>query len=196
MTTNQGRNGVRLARLSESDFEPRDWIENSGWPIRRADLDAYYDRARRIFQLDAGGYETEDWECPDVARLPVPEDIETAMFQFGNGRVFTRDYRRELERSSHVRVYHHATAVELETDAAASKVTAVRLASNPGREFRVRAKCVVLACGGMASAQLLLLSNRTQPEGLGNRSRPGRPLLHGSPDGAGRVLLPRVKPAV
>lgn len=169
VNTDRGKNSVRLARLSESDFKARDWIGNSGWPIQRADLDRHYERARGVFKLNGGGYDADCWESDSARRLTVPDDLETEMFQFGTGGVFTRDYRRDLERSPDVLVYHHATAVELETNSDASRVTAVRLASAPGREFRVRAKWVVLSGGGMTCAQLLLLSDRVQPEGLGNR---------------------------
>ena len=170
MRTDRGANSVRLARLSEIDFKRRDWIEHSGWPIRQDDLARYFDKAQHVFQLGPGGYNPQEWEDANAVRLPLPEDeVETAVFQFGSGQTFTDLYRRQLERSLNVRVYYHATALELETDDAASQVTAVRAASRPGRAFRVRAKWVVLTGGGMTCAQLLLLSDRVRPEGLGNR---------------------------
>ena len=168
--TDISRNSVRLTRLSAIDFERRDWIEKSGWPITLGDLEPYYERAQRVFRLEPGAYNADDWEDPEAVHLPIPgDDVETAMFQFGTGEVFTTRYRRELEQSGNVRVYHHATALEIETDADGAEATGVRAASLPGREFRVRARCVVLAGGGMSSAHLLLLSDRVRPEGLGNR---------------------------
>lgn len=168
--TDFSRHSVRLTRLSEIDFERRDWIENSGWPVTLADLEPHYERAQRVFRLEPGAYNAEDWEDVEAAHLDIPGgDIETRMFQFGTGEVFTHRYRLVLEHSHNVRVYHHATAVEVETDDAGARATGVRAASLPGREFRVRARCVVLAGGGMTCAHLLLLSGRAHPQGLGNR---------------------------
>lgn len=162
--------GVRLARFRASEFERRDWIANSGWPISLDDLAPYYDRAEAAFQIGPGGFDSAAWEQPGAAPLPVPGgDLLTSVFRFGRGNVFSKTYRQEFETSPNIRVYHHATAVEVETDEAASRATGVRAASNPGRHFRVRAPYVVLAAGAMTCTQLLLQSDRVQPEGLGNR---------------------------
>ncbi len=167
--TGLSSNGVRLTRLSDIDFKKRDWVGDCGWPFGVAELASHYERAQRVFQLDPGAYAPEDWEDSESSRLPVPGgDIDTAVFQFGNGDVFRKTYRRMLAQSRNIRVFHHATVLEVETDAAGGTVTGVRAASNPGREFRVEAKSVVLAGGGMTCAQLLLASNRVQPNGLGN----------------------------
>lgn len=40
------------APLGEVDFEPRPWVELSGWPIRREDLNPYYDRAQELRLAD------------------------------------------------------------------------------------------------------------------------------------------------
>ena len=37
--------------LDAIDFEPRDWVPNSGWPFPRAELDPYYVRANRLLGL-------------------------------------------------------------------------------------------------------------------------------------------------
>ena len=33
------------------DFQKRDWVKHSGWPIGRADLDPYYERAQKNLEL-------------------------------------------------------------------------------------------------------------------------------------------------
>ena len=161
---------MRLTRLASEDFEARDWIADSGWPIRLAELGPYYERAQRVFRLEAGGYGPDDWDDPWRMQLPIPTgDVQTGIFQFGSREIFTRLYRRQLERSLNVSVYHHATALEIETDEAGARATGVRAASRPGREIRVEADTVVLTGGGIACAQMLLLSDRVQKAGLGNR---------------------------
>ena len=39
--------------FADSDFEPRDWVPDSGWPLRFADLAPWYERAREFCRIDA-----------------------------------------------------------------------------------------------------------------------------------------------
>ena len=38
-------------QLDEIDFERRDWVENSGWPISKSDIAPYYERASKYTPL-------------------------------------------------------------------------------------------------------------------------------------------------
>ena len=38
-----------LSPLDEIDFEAREWIPHSGWPISKSDLDPYYLQAEQLF---------------------------------------------------------------------------------------------------------------------------------------------------
>ena len=55
--------------FSAFDFEARDWIPNSGWPITKDDVQPYYDRARVICGVGSPDWELADWEKRD--QLPV-----------------------------------------------------------------------------------------------------------------------------
>jgi choline dehydrogenase-like flavoprotein len=175
-----------LLPLADADFEHRPWLADSGWPVRAADLAAYYRRAQAVFQLPELGYAAENWEEPWARQLPLASpDVRTGIFQFGRGDLFLDTHRRALECSRNITILHHATALEALTDESASHVTAIRAASMPGRTFQARAKHFVLAMGGMGSAQLLLASDGIQSGGLGNAfDNVGRyfmdhPLLYG-----------------
>jgi choline dehydrogenase-like flavoprotein len=64
-------------------------------------------------------------------------------------------------------VYLNATLLELVPNE--GKVQHARIAVSPGHEFRIAARIFVLAAGGIENARLLLLSNRAEPHGIGNR---------------------------
>jgi choline dehydrogenase-like flavoprotein len=178
--------GLRHVPLDEVDFEKRDWLPYSGWPFDRNHLVPYYERAQEICKLGPFAYEAEDWEDANSPRLPfIGNRVTTRMFQFGPGAAFYQEIRNEVMRSKNITTYLHANAVELETDETASTVTRVRVACLQGNQFWVKAKLVILATGGVGSAHLLLLSNKTQKTGLGNQhDLVGRffmdhPLVHG-----------------
>ena len=161
--------GVRVRPLDEIDFTPRPEIGRGGWPFTFAEMQPWYARAHEVMGLHHPDYRAEAWEEPCARRLPLPEaDAGSTTFQFAGKDVFTSRLR-ELRRSRHVRVFVHATALELETDPDAGNVTAVRVAAGSSeRSFAVKARIVVLAAGGIENARLLLLSNVAQPRGLGN----------------------------
>ena len=71
-----------------------------------------------------------------------------------------------------------AYASRLETDASGRAVTGVHVTRN-GEEERYSADIVVVACGALSSALLLLRSGSdSHPNGLGQWLRPGRAQLH------------------
>ncbi|GAB4372003.1 MAG: GMC family oxidoreductase [Elainellaceae cyanobacterium] len=163
------RPGVRYVTLDPIDFEKRDWVPYSGWPITKADLDPYYERAHTVCQTGPYDYDVASWEDEQAKRIPFKSDrLTTQMFHFGPRGVFTEDYRSELEQSQNVTLCIYATALELETDESANAVRKVRVGTLSGNEFWVAARYVILTLGGLETARLLLLSNKTQKTGLGN----------------------------
>ncbi|MFL5510356.1 MAG: GMC family oxidoreductase, partial [Gemmatimonadaceae bacterium] len=53
------------ATFDDIDFEKRDWVPHSGWPIRRKDLDPFYARAQAILDLGPYKYDPADWTLGD-----------------------------------------------------------------------------------------------------------------------------------
>jgi len=159
------------APLRNIDFEPRPWVPNSGWPIRKADLAPYYERAQEICQIGYFDFTTDALQDTGL-RFPefAPDKAVTRHFQFSPPTRFGTVYRERLERAANVQVMLYANTIGLETDEPASEVRYVRLQTLQGRSGSVRARIVVLACGGMENARLLLLSNQVAHAGLGNSS--------------------------
>lgn len=165
-----GASGVRYAPLDEIDFEQRSWVAHSGWPFDKAQLEPYYRRAQKICGIGPYAYEPEAWEDGEAQCLRLPADwVVTRMFQFGAKTVFTRDIPNELNCSNNVTTYLNANVVEIETDQLGKVAVAVKVACLDGKRFSVVGKCFVLAAGGIENARLLLLSNTSQPAGLGNQ---------------------------
>ena len=103
-----------------------------------------------------------------------------------------------LSSSKNIHLLLHANATSIETNEEGSKVQAVSIATLDGRKSTVRATCVVLACGGIDNARLLLASGSSNPRGLGNANdMVGRFLIDhplfevASYDGNGSTLLRR-----
>jgi hypothetical protein len=163
--------GVRHVPFDAMDFERRDWLPYSGWPITKTQLDPFYERAQSICGLGPFAYEAKAWEDARNRPLPFAQDrVKTSLFQFGPKSAFTRDHVREIDQAENIITFLNANVTELETDTTGSSVTRARAASPEGARFSVYAKVFVLAAGGIENARLLLLSNKTHKAGLGNQN--------------------------
>jgi choline dehydrogenase-like flavoprotein len=81
------------------DFEKRDWVPHSGWPITRADLDPFYARAQKVLELGPYKYAPADWKNGDAERVPLLPDshlVHTRMWQFSPPTRFGQKYRSEI----------------------------------------------------------------------------------------------------
>ncbi len=157
--------------LDPSDFEPRAWVPNSGWPLRYDTLQPYYARAVDILDLTNDVFEPTAWRGQMARLFHLPEleaTTQTQIFQLSAPTRFGEKYRPEFERASALQVHLNANVVDIETDDTARTVQAVRVATLAGRTYRVRARTVVLATGGIENARLLLAANNVATAGLGN----------------------------
>jgi choline dehydrogenase-like flavoprotein len=158
--------------FDDIDFEARDWIPHSGWPIGKAEVEPYYERARQVCHLASPDWDTDAWAQRDrFPPLPVAGRAASRVAQVlpVAERSFGRRYRSEVDSAQNVTVYLNANVAEIETNEEATAATGVRVACLSGNHFAVRAKVVVLAAGGIENARQLLLSNSRQRAGLGNR---------------------------
>lgn len=164
--------------LDTIDFEKRDWLPYSGWPITRAELEPYFPRAQELveagpFIYDAPGRWTEALG-PTLAL--APGGVYTSWFQFSKTRNsvlpthFGDRYADDLKRLPHLNVFTHANVTALRLAANASRLERLEVRTLNGRQFEVRPRYVVLATGAMENARLLLASNDVMKNGIGNGS--------------------------
>jgi choline dehydrogenase-like flavoprotein len=163
--------GGRCAPLQPIDFEQRDWLAGSGWPIDYDAVRPYYLRAQEYCDLGAFEYGERDALPGAAPFLPARDDArleDDRLWRWSPPVNFWRRYRRRLEASHGLRVVHHANVLRLDRDTVGGAVERAEVAGSPGRTFEVVARCFVLAAGGLESARLLLASNRQTPAGIGN----------------------------
>lgn len=164
--------GGRCMPFDAIDFEARDWIPHSGWPIRLDDLAPYYPRASELVDAGRHAYTAEaayDGPSPPLIRgfdsEAVPQD---RLERFSLPTDFGRRYREALQAAPGLRVLLHAnvTAIRLTADGLA--VDHLDVATLDGARHTVRAAEFVLATGGLEVPRLLLASNDVAPAGIGN----------------------------
>lgn len=159
--------------LDPWDFDAREWVPHSGWPFGLDELAPYYAQTHALLKLGPNDFDLGAWVDAagrrDVRRVPLPTGrVRDTLSQFSPPARFGKLYRAQLAAARHVRVFVHANAVDIETNADATSVARIRVATLSGRRLAVAAKYFVLATGGIENARLLLASNQVQAAGLGN----------------------------
>ena len=162
-----GQRGARFVPLDPIDFEKREWMPNSGWPLGRADLDPFYERAQEHCGVGPYHYDLASWSEPGMEAIETP-GIETSHFQFGAQDRWTRGHDELFRETSNIDALLGATAVEIETDATGERVTGVKVVDEAQRPITVRAPHVILAVGCLETSRLLLNSHAVHDNGIGN----------------------------
>ena len=163
---------ARMHPFSKLDFEKRDWVPYSGWPVSKSDMESYYERAQHLCHIAPSSYSPDYWAKQENAGLlPLPSSIvETQIYKFGSRYPFIKGIRSDIEKADNITTYLYSNAIDIETNEYASHVSRIRVACLQGNKFYVKAKYFILAAGAIEIPRLLLLSNQTQKKGLGNQN--------------------------
>jgi choline dehydrogenase-like flavoprotein/threonine dehydrogenase-like Zn-dependent dehydrogenase len=166
-TTNAWTGGKTT--LDAIDLEARPWVPDSGWPLDPEHLRRCYERAAALLDrpapalYDAAAAEPEDgvrFDGGDLRTLVFHDDAEPLRF----GRLL----QARLRPGDGVEVVTLANVTEVRLDDLGARVAGVDVVTVNGRRLVVRAPVVVLGCGAIENARLLLASRARRPAGLGN----------------------------
>jgi choline dehydrogenase-like flavoprotein len=162
--------------LDKIDFEKRDWLPYSGWPFGREVLEPYYPRAQQLVQ--AGPFIYDDaavWTPSQGAPLTLGRGgVDTTYFQFSKQSEdvlptnFGTEYANQLKQAPNLTVLLNANVTGIRLSPDAGHVDHLDVATLTGRKFKLHAKHVVLAAGGVETPRILLASNDVMKNGVGN----------------------------
>ncbi|MEL6938109.1 MAG: GMC family oxidoreductase [Cyanobacteria bacterium J06598_1] len=184
-----------LMRMRERDFEAVTYQDGitPEWPIKYADWDPYYTEAEHLYQVHGDATQdptepehSEGYAYPAMEHAPlmrpVVKQIEEQGFHpvslpmsrtlrddnpTGDAEVFGID--RALKHDS-VTLKTSAKVIGLHTNPSGTEIKGVQ-AEVGDRTIMFKSDLVILACGAVNSAALLLDSaNEKHPNGLANRS--------------------------
>jgi choline dehydrogenase-like flavoprotein len=170
--------GGRCVPFDPLDFEKREYVPGSGWPIAYSEVAKFYPRA--MTYCDAG---TFDFSVSDSLRrkpgrkAPLP----TIPGLKGNGVLmadrieryslptdFGKRYRKRIEHSSNVTLLVGARCLSLNRNAGSDALDSIKIIDRAGRIRTVQSRVFVLAAGGIETVRLMMQSDPGGP-GLGNR---------------------------
>lgn len=162
--------GYRYTPLEAIDFESREGLPYSGWPIKKSDLDPYYARAQEVCEIGPYQYSAEYWARNEMFTLPLSKDkTENSVFLFGPTKKFTKDFPAQIASSENITIYSHATVVELISSEDGKKIDSALVRTFDGKEIYFKAKQFIISANALQTPRLLLSSKRHHPNGIGNQ---------------------------
>ena len=166
--------GGNVKPLDPIDFEVRDWIPNSGWPLTARDMAPWYERAREFCDFPAEAYDRDHWErVKGAPAWPFEDDaIRSDVFHtvgFPHLR-FGSSLRDRFASSTTITTCLHFNAMRLDQRAEDGAITSLEGSTLDGKSVRVQAGRYVLAAGGIENPRLMLLSPGVSGAGIGNDS--------------------------
>ena len=172
--------GGRSVPLDRMDFEKRNWVPHSGWPISLVDLQSYYRIAHDSLELGDYDYTHDLWDKLQLTPIDFdPEEIAHLFWRFdAKAERFNSTQVDDLIAAANARIVLHANVVLVQAAENARTVRTLVASTLAGKQLKVCAKHFILACGAIENARLLLISNDVEAGGVGN-----------STDQVGRYLM-------
>jgi hypothetical protein len=164
--------GGRCVMFDPIDFEDRPITAQAPWPIGRADVEPYIQRACDWAVIGQAAFNARD--VPEIAHrdmvpgLPDDEVRTTDLERWSLPTRFGREYTAALRDAPCLTLWTSLTCTEIVTTEAGDSVDHLVVKTLDGRQGRVVAADYVIATGGLEATRLLLASDRHHPAGLGN----------------------------
>ena len=165
--------GGRCIPLDASDFEIKEWIPYSGWPISYESLIPFYKKSMDLCkagQFDFNSYTSfsNSKHQEIIHGIDNDELNSTSLERWSPPVNFSKEYQHILSGCSNLWVLLNAHVTNIETNNRKESVSSVSVIAN-GKGIQIHAKKYILACGGIENPRLLLSSvNSFHPNGIGN----------------------------
>jgi choline dehydrogenase-like flavoprotein len=163
--------GGRCVPFDPIDFERREYVSHSGWPIAYEEVAQHYPRA--LEYCDAGAFDftasgSIEEATATVSDYTVRDVVDSDLIErYSLPTDFGKRYVNKLRDSRNVMTILGARCVALQQRAGESRVSGVEVAFETGERRSLTPKIVIIAAGGIESTRLLLAAN-PHGNGIGN----------------------------
>jgi choline dehydrogenase-like flavoprotein len=201
--------GGRCVPFDPIDFEKRDYVADSGWPISYGEVAGYYPRAMSYcdagafdfsvsssLQLDSNGASGRAGPLPTIPGLNDDSVVLADKIErYSLPTNFGKRYRSRIAQSANVTAILNARCVSLNRQSGQERIDSAVIVDGEGNRRTIRSQVFILAVGGIEAVRLMMLSDSEGP-GLGNHSDClGRFYACHFENTLGRLIVDRGEPA-
>jgi choline dehydrogenase-like flavoprotein len=154
--------GGRCVPFDDIDFADRAHVPLGGWPLSHDEIRPWYDIGMRY--LNAG---PASFSRPPPAVAALAECRIDTLERWSERRNLRRLHAAALERDPGLKICLDAVATGIEIDPASGRAAGVTVCLPSGERVPMRARAIVLACGGLETTRLMLTARMTLPRLFG-----------------------------
>lgn len=154
--------GGQSLPFTPMDFENREWVQNSGWPVSYDEMISFYDEANLFMGIDTMNYSTDIFPKISIKKPDIDPDVfDFHVSKWAHQPNFYLLYKTTLDKKVTV-IYNAQVNSILKTDS--DTVSGVVLSNFKNCRFNISAKTLIIAAGTIETNRILLNNN------LGNHS--------------------------
>lgn len=166
--------GGRCLPYDPIDFDQRNYIPYSSWPVTYEELKVYFQRT--CDYLLCGKSEFDLKNIPTIEQqsiipgLPDEHVLTSTLERWSLPTNFGKDYFNHLKKSNKIKLFYGLTCTKIATSEQGSHVECLQAKTLGRKNLRIKAHKYVLAGGALNTTRLLLASDCRHPGGIGNHS--------------------------
>lgn len=167
--------GGRCLPYDPWDFEQRNHVNHSNWPVTYDELKVYFQRAsdyclsgRTEFNLNNLDHIEQKSIVPG---LPDGDVLTSTLERWSLPTNFGKEYFEQLKKSERIKLFYGLTCTEITTNESGKKVELLRAKTLDGQCLNIECQKYILAGGALNNTRLLMASDRHHPGGIGNHSQ-------------------------
>jgi GMC oxidoreductase/Pyridine nucleotide-disulphide oxidoreductase len=164
--------GGRCLPYDPVDFDRREYIPNSEWPITYEEIKDYFEKTCEYFFCGKSEFDINN--IPSIEQksiipgLPDAEVLTSTLERWSLPTNFGKEYFNDLKQSKKVKLLYGLTCTEIETNEQGNQVNLLHAKTLEGKTIYVKCQRYVLAGGALNTTRLLLESDGKHPGGIGN----------------------------
>jgi choline dehydrogenase-like flavoprotein len=158
--------GGRCVPFEAIDFEARDYVPHSGWPISRDDILPWYPKAAAYLDCGSADFRSAAPQWPDLGEIELSQ-----LERWARQPRLAQKLAPRVLASPRIHLLFNATVTDI-TFAGDNKSVRSLQVRHQEQTIAVRAARYVLAGGGLETTRLLLSVQQTHPAMFGASDGP------------------------
>jgi choline dehydrogenase-like flavoprotein len=154
--------GGRCLPFDDIDFADRPHVPGGGWPLSHDEIRPWYATGMRY--LNAGAPE---FSAPLPGVTAMPECRIDDLERWSERRNLRQQHAAALEGDPGLKILLGTVATGIEVDPLTGRADGVTVCLPSGERTTLRARIIVLACGGLETTRLMLATRTSQPRVFG-----------------------------
>lgn len=157
--------GGRCLPLDACDFDQREYVPNSGWPIPFSDVESFYEKALSFCDAGIADFSVNALknQAPMFSTLPqLLPDVQELIERYSLPTDFGKKFKRELEASSNILVLLKAKVIGMTLNSEGEQVGSISV-HDGNQVVTVAVKNLILSGGGIETTRLMLATQQVTP---------------------------------